>query len=116
MEMRRVVKLGGYLLLYPAFEVSRYTAQGYLTRPYSDVDWKGKLIKASSTITESKAFHYLQYHQIQLLRAIGGRLGSGPSRLRFVRLNANYDQYLGVGQRCYYFVVPTRTLFVVCNS
>lgn len=46
---------------------------------------------------ESKAFHYLRHHQNQLLRAIGGRLGDGPSRLRFVRLNANYDQFRGAG-------------------
>ncbi len=32
MEMRRVVKRDGYLLLYPAFDVSRYAAQGCFVR------------------------------------------------------------------------------------
>ena len=33
LEIRRVLKAGGYLLLYPAFDVSRYAAQGYGVRP-----------------------------------------------------------------------------------
>lgn len=38
--------------------VSRYAAQGYGVRPYGDFGLKGKLIKATIPLTESKAFHY----------------------------------------------------------
>jgi SAM-dependent methyltransferase len=93
LEIRRVLKPGGYLLLYPAFEVSRYVSQGYLVRPYSDFDWKGKLVKASIPIAHSNGFHWLQYHQIRMLRSLGARLASGPSRLHFIRLTPNYEQY-----------------------
>ncbi len=93
LEMRRVVRDGGYLLLVPAWEVDRYAAQGYAVRPYKDFEWKGKLWKASIPIARSNVFHFLQYHQVRLLRSLGARLGSGPSRLHFIRLTPNYDQY-----------------------
>lgn len=93
LEMRRVTKPGGYMFLCPAFEVSRYGGQGYKVRPYSDFDWKGKLVKASVPVVNSTVWHYLQYHQIRALRYLGVKLGSGPSRLHFTSLTPNYDQY-----------------------
>ncbi len=93
LEMRRVVRDGGYLFLLPACDVERYAAQGYAVRPYQDFDWKGKLWKASIPTARSNGFHFLQYHQVRLLRSLGARLGSGPSRLHFIRLTPNYDQY-----------------------
>lgn len=94
-EMRRVIKPGGYLLLYPALDVSRFTAQGYGVRPYSDLDWKGKLFKSLVPIVESKAFHFLYFHQVRILRSLGTRLSGGPSRFHFIRLEPNYDHYWG---------------------
>jgi len=93
LEMRRVVKPGGYILMYPAIDVSRYAAQGYAVRPYGSFDWKGKLIKTTIPVTESRVFHYLQYHQVRLLRWLGVNLLGGSSRLHFVRLTPNYDEY-----------------------
>src|SRR6516225_6812677 len=51
LEMRRVVKPGGYILLH------------------------------------------LYVRQVRLLRYLGSRIGGGPSRLHFIKLNANYDKY-----------------------
>jgi SAM-dependent methyltransferase len=93
LEIRRVLKPGGYLLLYPAVDCSRYAAEGYAVRPYRDFDWKGKLVKASMPMAHSAAFHYLQYHQVRLLRTLAARSLGGPSRLHFVRLTPNYQQY-----------------------
>jgi len=93
LEMRRTMKPGGYLLLYPAPDVSRYASQGYRVRPYRSFDWKGKLIKATEPVANSRAFHYLQYHQVRLLRWIEVSLLGGPSRLHFIRLKPNYEQY-----------------------
>ena len=92
-EMRRVTKPGGYMLLYPALDVSRFTAQGYRVRPYKDLDWKGKLLKSLIPIAESKAFHLLYFHQVRILRSLGTRLTGGPSRFHFIRLEPNYEQY-----------------------
>lgn len=93
LEMRRVVKPGGYLFLYPAFDVSTYAAQGYGVRPYGDFDWKGKLMKATIPLSTSRVWHYLQFHQVRALRFLGARVSPGPSRLHFVNLTPNYDQY-----------------------
>jgi SAM-dependent methyltransferase len=93
LEMRRVVKPGGYLYLYPAFDVSRYASQGYRVRPFSDFDWRGKLVKATMPIAESRGWHYLQSHQVRALRFLGAHLLPGPSRLHFIRLTPNYDEY-----------------------
>jgi SAM-dependent methyltransferase len=92
-EMRRVLKPGGVMFLMPAFDVMRYQAQGYGVRNYSDFNWIGKLIKASVPVAQSKFVHYLHYHQVRLIRSTGVRMTGGPSRLRFVRLRPNYDQY-----------------------
>jgi len=93
LEMRRVVKPGGHILLLVANDVDRYAAQGYRVRPYSDFNFWGKLKKATTLIADSTAFYNLQFRQVRLLRSLGARLGGGPSRLRFIKLDANYEQY-----------------------
>ena len=93
LEMRRVVKPGGHILLLVANDVDRYAAQGYRVRPYSDFNFWGKLKKATTLIAESTAYYNLQFRQVRLLRSLGARLGGGPSRLRFIKLDANYEQY-----------------------
>ena len=93
LEMRRVVKPGGYILLHVAHEVDRYAAQGYRVRPYEDFDIWGRIKKATIPIADSKAFFNLYSHQVRLLRALGSRLGTGPARLHFIKLEPNYDHY-----------------------
>lgn len=93
LEMRRVVKPGGYILLHFAFDVDRYAAQGYGVRPFSDFDIWGKIKKATLPIADSRAFLNLYVRQVRLLRSLGTRITGGPSRLRFIKLAANYDEY-----------------------
>jgi SAM-dependent methyltransferase len=93
MEMRRVVKPGGHILLLVANDVDRYAAQGYRVRPYSDFNIWGKLKKSTTLIADSSAFYNLQSRQVRFLRSLGSRLGGGPSRLHFIKLDANYEQY-----------------------
>jgi SAM-dependent methyltransferase len=92
-EMRRVVKPGGYILLHFANDVDPYAAQGYRVRPYSDFDLWGRIKKATIPIADSNAFLNLYVRQVRLLRSLGSRLGEGPSRLHFIKLDANYDEY-----------------------
>jgi hypothetical protein len=44
-------------------------------------------------IADSNAFFNLYARQVRLLRSLGSRITGGPSRLRFTRLDANYDEY-----------------------
>jgi SAM-dependent methyltransferase len=101
LEMRRVVKPGGYILLHFANDVDRYAAQGYRVRPYSDFDIWGRIKKATIPIADSAAFLNLYVRQVRLLRSLGTRIAGEPSRLRFIRLDANYDEYwIGDSDAC----------------
>jgi ubiquinone/menaquinone biosynthesis C-methylase UbiE len=91
LEMRRVVKPGGYLYLLPALEVSMYAPQGYRVRPYSDLSMSGKLIKA--TVPPGEFLEKLTKKQIRFLRSAGSRIPPGPSRLHFRSLTPNFEQY-----------------------
>jgi len=92
-EMRRVVKDGGYIYLWPAWECPTWLAEGYRVRPFSDFDLKGKLIKASLAIRTTRGYRLLYRRQVQAIRWAAVRLSGGPSRLHFVRLQPNYDRY-----------------------
>jgi SAM-dependent methyltransferase len=90
-EMRRVVKDGGLLFLVPAWDCSRYLAQGYPVRPYSDFDLRGKLTKASMIFRlNAPMFRFVQVTQRAIL---GVRQWSGPTTLHYVPLEANYEKY-----------------------
>lgn len=92
-EMRRVVKNNGYILLHPRWNCPPWTADGYEVRPYSDFGWKGKLVKASIPIRDSKLYQRLYVRQVRFLRWLASRLAGGPTRLRFQRLTPNYSKY-----------------------
>lgn len=89
-EMRRVLKPGGVLLLAPAWNCSPWAPDGFVVRPYSDFNWRGKLIKASLPVLDFvtsfrspiRAVRWLQYKTF----------GPGTS-LRFHRLRPNYKVY-----------------------
>lgn len=91
-EMRRVVKSGGYLYLYPAWNVPSWSAKGYPVRPYSDFDAKGKLVKASIPIRTSGAFKLLYVPEIRSIRALT-TLVNKPSELHYTRLEPNLGKY-----------------------
>ncbi|MEP7354419.1 MAG: class I SAM-dependent methyltransferase [Acidobacteriota bacterium] len=92
-EMRRVTKPGGYMLVYPALDVSRFSAHGLHARPYADLGWKDMFYKSLIPIADGKPFHLLYFHQVRALRSLAVHLGAGPSLLHFTHLEANYDQY-----------------------
>ncbi len=92
LEMRRAVKNGGILYLAPAWNCEPWYAEGYPVRPYSDLDWKGKLYKTVIPILEYAPFKMLQVVMTRFaLRT--ARLSGGPSALHYRLLQANYDKY-----------------------
>ena len=50
LEMRRVVKDGGYLILAPAWDCNEFAAHGYGVRPFSDFGWAGIVGKAYAMV------------------------------------------------------------------
>ena len=55
-EMRRTVSNGGLIYLAPAWNCSSAAAEGYRVRPYRDLDWQGKFIKAGLPWTRSAPY------------------------------------------------------------
>lgn len=88
-ETRRVVKDGGVIFLHTAWSCTPWAAQGYEVRPYSDFDLAGKLVKA--TIPIRAIGKGLAAVPVRIVRALSA--SSGPSTLRYHRLQPNYDIY-----------------------
>lgn len=89
-EMRRVVKPGGLLYLAPAWFCTRWAAQGYMVRPYSEFGLGGKVVKASIPLQMFSSPFYI--YPTRLMRMAGARL-AGPTRFHYNLLTPNYDRY-----------------------
>jgi SAM-dependent methyltransferase len=90
-EVRRVVRSGGMLYLLPAWDCKPWAAQGYEARPYRELGWRGKLIKASITVRNTELFWFFTAVPNRLLRAAFS--GSGSTKLHYRRLQPNYTEY-----------------------
>jgi SAM-dependent methyltransferase len=92
-EMRRVLKPGGILFLAPTWNCDTWQADGFDVRPYTDFNWRGKLVKASMPVRNSPYFRSLYMIPIRGLRRLHYRLRGGSTALRFRRLEPNYEVY-----------------------
>lgn len=92
-EMRRVIKPNGLLLLYPAFMVSPLAAEGYHVRPFRDFGAKGKLIKLSIPIRESRLFWMAYAFPIRAIRRAAFALTGQPMSFHYWPVMPNYDRY-----------------------
>jgi SAM-dependent methyltransferase len=92
-EARRVTRDNGVLLLFPMWSRTPWIAEGYEVRPYSDFNLLGKIIKASIPLRSSAPFMAMQFIPNRILRVLVAQFG--PTRLRYRRLNPNYDKYWG---------------------
>jgi SAM-dependent methyltransferase len=88
-EIRRVVKSGGLIYLYPAWDCVPWAADGYDARPFSDFGLYGKLVKASLRIRRYPRFVTSYKGPIHLIRSFA----PSPTRLHYRRLKPNYGKY-----------------------
>lgn len=92
-ELRRVVKPGGLLYLFPAWNCTSWAAEGYGVRPYSAFDLKGKLIKASLLIRDSPLFRASYLIPTRAIRHAYWKYSGQPTTLRYSVLTPNYRHY-----------------------
>lgn len=92
-EMRRVLKPNGILLLAVAWDCTSWAADGFDVRPYSDFNWRGRLVKASLPVRSSPYFIVLYRLPTRGIRWLHYQLMGESARLRFSRLEPNYEIY-----------------------
>ncbi|HTX38068.1 MAG TPA: methyltransferase domain-containing protein [Bryobacteraceae bacterium] len=92
-EIRRVLKPGGLLFLYPAWLCSDLNAQGYPVRPYSDFGAAGKLIKFTVPLQRTAAFKAMYMLPIRAARLAAWKLHQQPTTLHYRPLEPNYKTY-----------------------
>jgi SAM-dependent methyltransferase len=90
-ELRRVVRDDGVIYLLPAWNVPAWAAQGYSVRPYSEFGPLGKLVKSTIPLRSSSLVRTGGILSVRLTRKFMAMLG--PTKLRYRRLNPNYEQY-----------------------
>jgi SAM-dependent methyltransferase len=92
LEMRRVVKPGGLILLAPAWNCSSWAADGYEVRRFSDFGLEGKLTKLTIPVRRSGKFQVLYRVPIRGLRALAAAM-EGPTTFHYRRLTPNYTDH-----------------------
>jgi SAM-dependent methyltransferase len=93
LEMRRVVRPGGLILLMPAWFCPSWAADGYAVRPFSDFGLAGKLAKMSLLLRTSSTFQASYILPSRSLRYLASKAAPGPTRFHYARLTPNYKEY-----------------------
>ena len=91
-EIRRVVKPGGMIYMAPAFNVPTWAPAGYAVRPYGDLDFAGKLQKATIPLRDTYAFKALYKIPTRLGFELAYQVRHKPTALHYIRLNPS-DTY-----------------------
>ena len=91
-EIRRVVKPNGLLFLKPAWNCRPWICEGIPVRPYSDLNFRQRLIKLSLPVRDSLVFRGAFALPRRLLRSFGG-LFRKTERLKFTKLPADYSTF-----------------------
>lgn len=92
LEMRRVLRPQGLIFLYVAWNCKPWAADGFEVRPYSDFNWRGRLVKASIPIRASPLFQITYGVPTRLIRWLQYSVGVSTS-LHYRRLDPNYEVY-----------------------
>ena len=93
LEIKRLLKPGGVVFFAPAWQCRAWAAGGYAVRPYGDLDWKGKLIKASIPLRDSVLWRSLFIFPKRLIRQALFMMGYKFNEIRYKKLQANYETY-----------------------
>jgi SAM-dependent methyltransferase len=92
-ELRRVVKPGGMIFFYPAYNCPSWLARGYYVRSFENLEWADRIAKATLLVRDNPAFVLSYRVPIRLLRYGYWRASGEPTRLRYHALAPNYTNY-----------------------
>lgn len=92
-EIRRVLKPDGILIFRPAWHCPSYAAGGYPVRPFSDFNWRGKLVKVYAHLHRTAPCRALALLRLRFILLGRHLLGGRNLPYRYTRLRPNYEQY-----------------------
>jgi SAM-dependent methyltransferase len=92
-EMRRVVKNGGLLYLFPSWSCKPWAAGGYDVRPYTDFGLDGILVKLSIPLRQNGLYQASYTAPIRTIRWLSYATQRSPTTLHYRRLAPNYDKF-----------------------
>lgn len=93
LEIKRLLKPGGVVLFAPAWQCRSWASEGYQVRPWSDFDWKGKLIKASIPLRDSVLYRSAFIFPKRLIRGLMFFLGQRFLEIRYEKIRPNYERF-----------------------
>ncbi len=93
LEVVRLLKPGGVVYFWPAWQCRSWAAEGYPVRPYSDFGLRGKLIKASIPLRESVVWRSLFLFPKRIWRHFGFLLGRRYAEILYRRIQANWETF-----------------------
>jgi SAM-dependent methyltransferase len=93
LEIKRLLRTKGFVYFAPAWQCRSWTSKGYPVRPYSNFDWKDKLIKSSIPIRNSVLWRSFFIFPKRLYRHLFFLLGRRYSEILYKKINPNYEHY-----------------------
>jgi len=92
-EIVRMLKPGGLLYFAPSWQCRSWASDGYAVRPFSSLDLKGILIKASIPIRDSVFWRACFIMPKRFIRSMIFWLGARYIQIKYRRLKPNYEIY-----------------------
>jgi SAM-dependent methyltransferase/uncharacterized protein YbaR (Trm112 family) len=92
-EIERVLAPGGVAYLSPAWHCVQYNCEGIPVRPYSDLDLRQKLVKATLPLRQTLLVKAAGQLPGRVLRRAIWSLHKDPTRMRFDRLRPDYERF-----------------------
>jgi len=90
-EIHRLLKPGGVLFFAPAWQCRPWAPGGYARRPYSELNLRGKLIKAAIPLRESLPYRLAHIMPKRICRHLRFLLGRRYRTMKCRKLQPNYD-------------------------
>lgn len=89
-ELRRVVKPGGMLYVFPRWNCDSWAPRGLKVRPYENLSLLEKIGKASLSFRENLVYKLSYLAPVRAVRYIHWKMLGGETRLRYSALAPNY--------------------------
>jgi SAM-dependent methyltransferase/uncharacterized protein YbaR (Trm112 family) len=92
-EIHRILRPGGIVYLAPAWHCVQYNCEGIPVRPYAELNWRQKLVKASLPLRQRRLIKAAGALPGRIMRRLAWSMRRGPAAFKFVRLRPDYQRF-----------------------